>query len=107
MRMDRLVRKAHSPFRVHFTHAASLSRSTLGPATSTSGMSGGPSFGVGSSLSRQVQGEVALEYPFVRTVVQSCQGVRGIVRKPVPNPSIERTPYSGLRPLPGAAHVER
>jgi hypothetical protein len=23
------------------------------------------------------------------------------------NPSIERTPGSGLRPLPGAAHVER
>jgi hypothetical protein len=24
-----------------------------------------------------------------------------------PNPSIERTAYSGLRPLPAAAHVER
>jgi hypothetical protein len=25
----------------------------------------------------------------------------------VPNPSFERTPYSGLRPLPGAAQLER
>jgi hypothetical protein len=27
--------------------------------------------------------------------------------QPAPNPSIERTPSSGLRPLTGAAHVER
>jgi len=36
--------------------------------------------------------------------MQSSAGISFTVR---PNPSVERTPSSGLRPLPVAAHVKR